>query len=600
MLSLRQHLMLAGILGIGLCLTLWFWQTRHDQALKADENRFRTVYMHVEASFREKMLDYREILRAARGSVSLSPIPSPHLWRHFVQSLEFADGYPEVTGIFFVSAVAPAEHEFFTKRLRLWHGRPELSIRPTPTPHDASFVVSAAAPDTIVPLLGMDMAGDTTIRSALIRSREEDAALLSDRLSGQIPPPADLMMLLPVWSGIAKEEDPADGSEPPHLIGWVGMGIDLASLAARINGESRRQGVSFALYDGTLEQSQRYFIDPDDTLAGSASSYEHTAILQTMGRNWRLVFHGHADVFPNHLQDMQSLLIMTGGLLVTISLWLAALTMMMARVKGRYMVQELVSKIRKRRNYDRSVLSTTAQGYWRVDVDGRTQDVNPALCRMLGYGRNQLIGRKIQDVIAPHCRPLLEQQLARRPAARQRLYEVEAIRLDGQAAKLQFFATSQYNQHGTVVGSFALISDLGTIETTSPIPQQQERHFHLLVNNLQDGLMVLSQGRIRFANEPLARLIGHQTEDLHGIDPLTIIAPEDRAIVGERHTLRLAGLNVPKQYMVCLLGADGEQRVPVTLHSTVIEEADGTRVTVVTVRDLTASAERTPTDHFSR
>ena len=37
----------------------------------------------------------------------------------------------------------------------------------------------------------------------------------------------------------------------------------------------------------------------------------------------------------------------------------------------------------------RSFLNTTLEGYWQIGPDGRTVEVNRALCRMLGYAENR-------------------------------------------------------------------------------------------------------------------------------------------------------------------------------------------------------------------
>ncbi len=45
-----------------------------------------------------------------------------------------------------------------------------------------------------------------------------------------------------------------------------------------------------------------------------------------------------------------------------------------------------------------TILASTHDGYWRVDAGGRLLDVNPAYCRMSGYSRDELIGKRIEDL----------------------------------------------------------------------------------------------------------------------------------------------------------------------------------------------------------
>lgn len=43
------------------------------------------------------------------------------------------------------------------------------------------------------------------------------------------------------------------------------------------------------------------------------------------------------------------------------------------------------------------LMQTTRQGYWFIDGQGLTNDVNPAMCRLLGRPREQVVGRSVFD-----------------------------------------------------------------------------------------------------------------------------------------------------------------------------------------------------------
>ncbi len=48
----------------------------------------------------------------------------------------------------------------------------------------------------------------------------------------------------------------------------------------------------------------------------------------------------------------------------------------------------------------RVVVNCTADGFWIVDMEGKFIDVNPAICRMLGYSREEMLKMKIPDIEA--------------------------------------------------------------------------------------------------------------------------------------------------------------------------------------------------------
>jgi PAS domain S-box-containing protein len=72
------------------------------------------------------------------------------------------------------------------------------------------------------------------------------------------------------------------------------------------------------------------------------------------------------------------------------------------------------------------VLEHTEQGFWSIDNDLRTTDANPAMCRLLGLERAQLLGRSIYDFVDPANRAVFEHNVALRAAGQAGSYEDHA------------------------------------------------------------------------------------------------------------------------------------------------------------------------------
>lgn len=68
---------------------------------------------------------------------------------------------------------------------------------------------------------------------------------------------------------------------------------------------------------------------------------------------------------------------------------------------GRLVHYQMAVDITERVNYQRhlaAIIDTTVDGYWVSDTEGRLLAVNGALCRMLGYTRDELLTRTIADI----------------------------------------------------------------------------------------------------------------------------------------------------------------------------------------------------------
>jgi PAS domain S-box-containing protein len=87
--------------------------------------------------------------------------------------------------------------------------------------------------------------------------------------------------------------------------------------------------------------------------------------------------------------------------------------------------------------------------------------------------------------------------------------------------------------------------------------QQSEEIYRMLIDNMQDGVFIIQDGKIQFVNEAFVRTAGYTVEEILGRDFLDFIAPEDKGRVIDNYSRRLAGENVPKEYEFNILHKDG-------------------------------------------
>ncbi len=132
--------------------------------------------------------------------------------------------------------------------------------------------------------------------------------------------------------------------------------------------------------------------------------------------------------------------------------------------------------------------------------------------------------------------------------------------------------------HGTVVLAPAGIDD-------ATQHSQFEARYRTLVEHSQDGVLVLSEGKIVFANRKLAKMLGYGIEDLQGLGVDDLVAPEDKQFVAENYQRRIAGEEVEGQYEIMVLHRSGA-RMRVQLSVGRIPLKNGVGV-MGTIKDLT-------------
>ena len=58
--------------------------------------------------------------------------------------------------------------------------------------------------------------------------------------------------------------------------------------------------------------------------------------------------------------------------------------------------------------------------------------------------------------------------------------------------------------------------------------RESEERFRMMADNIQDGLIILENGKTIYANKRIAEITGYSIKELWAMKPIAIIAPEDR------------------------------------------------------------------------
>ncbi|MFB6091710.1 MAG: PAS domain S-box protein, partial [Haloquadratum sp.] len=108
--------------------------------------------------------------------------------------------------------------------------------------------------------------------------------------------------------------------------------------------------------------------------------------------------------------------------------------------------------------------------------------------------------------------------------------------------------------------SDTLETEMARRETRRQELEEEHQKYTTLVEQSQDGIAIVREGRFAFANRAMADLVGCSPAELEGRALTDIVAPEDRDLVRERYEKRVAGENPPDRYDIEILTDGGERR----------------------------------------
>ena len=146
--------------------------------------------------------------------------------------------------------------------------------------------------------------------------------------------------------------------------------------------------------------------------------------------------------------------------------------------------------------------------------------------------------------------------------------------------------TGIYSDEGELLALEGFINDITERKTAEVLVKASEEKYRTLVNNIQDGVFILQDGKFKFVNEALARMTGYSVEEMTDLEFLPLIAPEYRQITADRYQRRQAGEAVESEYEFDILHKDGSTRLTVNLNIGIINY-QGKTASLGTIKDIT-------------
>ena len=116
--------------------------------------------------------------------------------------------------------------------------------------------------------------------------------------------------------------------------------------------------------------------------------------------------------------------------------------------------------LRESEEKHRALLETTSQGCWMIDPERKTIEVNQALCNMLGYRQDEMIGKTPFDFVDDENRKIFIEQTSKISTTHHRSYEITLKKKNGQNLHTYFNATTIRDESGEAQGSFAFVTDI--------------------------------------------------------------------------------------------------------------------------------------------
>ena len=216
-----------------------------------------------------------------------------------------------------------------------------------------------------------------------------------------------------------------------------------------------------------------------------------------------------------------------------------------------------ITEIREKEKKFRAIFENAFDGIFIETPEGDILDVNEAGCRMLGYKKEELIGKNIRDIVPEHIAKKIPHFIKMHEEKGGIHVEAENIRKDGKIIPVEVSTSLiRIGENKYVV---AIVRDITQRKEMERALKESEEKYRMLVEMSQEGICIDDENEnILFTNEAFAKALGYKREELIGKSIFDIIDEKSKKIIEKEIEKRKRG--IASKYEIDFISKDGKRK----------------------------------------
>ena len=170
----------------------------------------------------------------------------------------------------------------------------------------------------------------------------------------------------------------------------------------------------------------------------------------------------------------------------------------------------------------RKIVETANEGVWVFNSVSETTYINEKMAEMLGYNREEMIGRFIWDFADEEDKGIFQVKLANRKKGIDEVYECKLIRKDGLPVWFLVSAKASFDDAGKFAGSLGMFTDITDRKRVEQELRESKARVESIFRSAPVGIGVVVDRIIKKANERLCEMTGYSREELLGKSALML------------------------------------------------------------------------------
>ncbi|MFA6407751.1 MAG: PAS domain S-box protein [Candidatus Paceibacterota bacterium] len=255
------------------------------------------------------------------------------------------------------------------------------------------------------------------------------------------------------------------------------------------------------------------------------------------------------------------------------------------KIVGFLAIQHDITEQEKVEEKYRHIIQTTNEGIWVIDKNHRLTFVNPQTLRMLGYAEEEVLGRKMDEFIAPEEFKEHEYQMQERQKGKAGSYERRFLQKSGAIIWCNVSAAPMFDNRRKFIGSFGMLTDITERKKADKLISEASQYTRSLIEASLDPLVTISaDGKITDVNKATEVVTGYSRDKLIQKEFSDYFANPEKAREGYQKVFREGAVH---DYPLEIRHKDGHI-TPVLYNASVYKDKEGNVLGVfAAARDIT-------------
>jgi len=182
----------------------------------------------------------------------------------------------------------------------------------------------------------------------------------------------------------------------------------------------------------------------------------------------------------------------------------------------------------------RTILDEMEDAYFEVDLAGNFIFLNDAICRLIKYPREELLGKSFRIHVDKDDIPILYNAFGRiySTGNPERNICYKAVRKDGTTRYAEIAGFPLQNQKGEMIGFRGIGRDITERRQMEEALRQSEERYRTILESMQEGYFEVDlAGNFTFFNDSMYRILGYPQEEMMGMNNRQLTDKENAKIL---------------------------------------------------------------------